>query len=278
VRTSRAALRNATLGAALLLAVGAGRAWALGAVRTKLSGDKLTITGDDAPNSIQIIGGVGQDTLVVVGLDATLVNGSALSTTVAGVKALSIDVKGSADSVELIDVVLDKTLTVTLGGGSDSFVMQGGRVTTKAQIAGGGDGDDIRIRGGARFGGQMIVPGGKKVDTIVVTDASIGGDSEVKGGAGNDDVTVQFTTVDGGANLIVGGGDGSDRTTLLDDGFDDVQIYMGNGNDRLVVEGSHFDGTLKAQGNGGHDEIDVDGGNTFDPGHPRKVSGFEDLD
>ena len=259
-----------------MLAVVATRAWAIGSIRASLSGDKLTINGDNAPNGVQV-SGVGPDTVLVVGTDATLVNGG-LSATFSGVKALSIDVKNGADHVELIDVVLDKTLTVTLGAGSDVFVMQGGRVTKKANITGGADADDIRIRGGARFGGQLIVTGGKKVDTVVLTNVSIGGDSEVKGGAGNDDVTVQSTTVDGGANLIVGGGDGADRTTLLNDGFDDVQIYMGNGNDHLSVEGCHFDGTLKSEGNGGHDEIDLQGDNTFDVGHPRKVRGFEDVD
>jgi hypothetical protein len=269
--------RSAILGAALALALRAGPAWALGEVRAVVSGDKLTITGDDAPNSVQVFAGDGSNTFVVVGFDATLVNGG-LSTTVSGVKNVSIDVKGSADSVELIDVVLDGSLTVTLGGGSDAFVMQGGRVSKKAQIKGGKDGDDIRVRGGARFGGQLLVNGGAKVDTVVVTDASIAGDSEVKGGSGNDDVTVQFTTLEGGANLIVGGGDGADRTSLLDDRFSDVQVYMGNGSDRLIVEGCHFDRTLTAEGNGGHDELDLDGNNSFDVGHPRKVRGFEDLD
>ena len=65
---------------------------------------------------------------------------------------------------------------------------------------------------------------------------------------------------------------------MLDDRFDNVQIYMGNGNDHLDVEGCQFDGTLKAQGNGGHDELDLKGDNTFDVGHPRKISGFEDFD
>ena len=269
-------MRYATLVAAMMIAFGSTRAWPIGSVRTSVAGDKLTITGDDAPNGVQV-SGVGQDAFVVVGLDATLVNG-ALSATVSGVKQIVIDVKGGADRVELIDVVLDKTLEVTLGAGSDAFVMQGGRVSKKAEISGGKDGDDIRVRGGARFGGQLLVNGGKKVDTIIVTDVSIRGDSEIKGGSGNDDVTVQFTSLDGGANLIVGGGDGVDLTTLVDDSFSDVQIYMGDGNDKLVVEGCHFDRTLKAQGNGGHDEIDLQGDNTFDVGHPRKVSGFEDLD
>jgi hypothetical protein len=273
---SRFVMPYATLVAAMMLAVCTTRAWAIGSVRANVSGDKLTITGDDAPNGVQV-SGVGQDAFLVVGLDATLVNGG-LSAPVSGVKQIVIDVKGGADRVELIDVVLDKSLKVTLGGGSDAFVMQGGRVSKKADIAGGGDSDDIRVRGGARFGGQLLVKGGKKVDTVVVTDVSIGGDSEVKGGSGNDDVTVQFTTIDGGVNLIIGGGDGADRTTLLDDRFENVQIYMGDGDDRLVVEDCHFDGTLKAEGNGGHDEVDVDGGNTFDPGHPRKIRGFEDLD
>jgi hypothetical protein len=262
--------------AVLALAVAAGQAWAVGSVRATVSGDKLTITGDDAPNGVQV-SGIGQDALLVVGSDATLVNG-ALSASVSGVKQIVIDVKGGSDRVELIDVVLDKTLKVTLGAGSDAFVIQGGRVSQKAEINGGKDADDIRVRGGARFGGQLLVNGGKKVDTVVVTDASIAGDSEVKGGSGNDDVTVQFTTLEGGANLIVGAGDGADRTQLLDDKFSDVQIYMGNGDDRLSVEGCVFDRTLTAEGNGGHDELDLDGNNSFDIGHPRKVRGFEDLD
>ena len=274
--TSRSVVGYATLVAVVMLAVGPTRAWAMGSVRATVSGDKLTITGDDAPNGVQV-SGVGQDAFLVIGLDATLVNGG-LSATVSGVKQIVIDVKGGADRVELIDVLLDKMLKVTLGAGSDAFVMQGGRVSKKAEINGGKDGDDMRVRGGARFGGQLLMNGGKKVDTVVVTDASIAGDSEVKGGAGNDEVTVQFTTLEGGANLIVGGGDGADRTTLLDDRFSDVQVYMGNGDDRLVVEACHFDRTLTAEGNGGHDELDVDGGNSFDVGHPRKVRGFEDID
>lgn len=261
----------------MILAVCAGRVWALGSVRANVSGDKLTITGDDAPNAVQVIPGVGPDAFVVVGLEATLVNG-ALSATFSGVKKLAIEVKGGADRVELTDVVLDGTLLVNLGAGSDVFVMQGGRVSKKAEIIGGKDSDDIRVRGGARFGGQLLVKGGKNVDTVVVTDASIAGDSEVKGGAGNDDVTVQFTTLEGGVNLIVGGSDGADRTTLLEDRFSDVQVFMGDGDDRLRVEGCHFDGTLKAEGNGGHDELDLAGDNTFDIGHPRRIKGFEDFD
>ena len=261
----------------MMLAVCAGRAWALGSVRANVSGDKLTITGDDAPNAVQVIPGVGPDAFVVVGLEATLVNG-ALSATVSGVKKLAMEMKGGADRVELTDVVLDGTLLVNLGPGSDVFVMQGGRVSKKAEIIGGQDSDDIRVRGGARFGGQLLVKGGKKVDTLVVTDVSIAGDSELKGGTGNDDVTVQFTTLEGGANLVVGGGDGFDRTTLLEDRFSDVQVFMGDGDDRLVVEGCQFDGTLKAEGNGGHDELDLAGDNTFDIGHPRRIKGFEDFD
>ena len=75
---------------AMMLAVCAGPAWALGKVRASVSGDKLTITGDDAPNSVQVIPGVGPDAFVVVGLDATLVNG-ALSATVSGVKKLAME-------------------------------------------------------------------------------------------------------------------------------------------------------------------------------------------
>ena len=268
--------RRAVLLAGAMLAAGVDRAWAIGSVRANLSGDKLTITGDDAPNGVQV-SGVGAGSVVVVGLDATLVNG-ALSATFSGVKALSIDVKSGADHVELIDVVLDKTLTVTLGAGSDVFVMQGGRVTKKANITGGADGDDIRIRGGARFGGQLIVTGGKKVDTIVVTDASIGGDSEIKGGAGNDNITVQFTKLDDGANLVVGGGDGADNVMLIDDRLDDVQLYMGNGNDNLRIQDCDFEEDFHAEGNGGHDRLDFDGNNVFIIGKKRRTKGFEDID
>src|SRR6185369_13366303 len=134
VPMSRSGVRHSTLVVAMILSVCAGRVWALGSVRANVSGDKLTITGDDAPNAVQVIPGVGPDAFVVVGLEATVVNG-ALSATFSGVKKLSIDVKGGADRVELTDVVLDGTL-----------FMQGGRVSKKAEIKGGKDGDDIRVR------------------------------------------------------------------------------------------------------------------------------------
>jgi hypothetical protein len=263
--------------AALSIVLGASDALAIGSVKARVSGDKLTITGDDAPNSIQVIPGSGPDAFVVVGLEATLVNGT-LTAAVSGVKAMSIDMKGGADHVELTDVVLDKTLIVTLGAGSDSFVMQGGRVTKKTDISGGADADDIRVRGGARVGGQLLIKGGKKVDTIVVTDASIGGDSEIKGGSGNDNITVQFTALDDGANLVVGGGDGTDNVMLIDDRLRDVQLYMGNGDDDLRIQDCDFEEDFHAEGNGGHDRIDFDGNNVFIVGKQRRVKGFEDVD
>ena len=263
--------------AALLVVLGAADARALGDVTATVTSGKLTVTGDDAPNAVQVLAGVGPGAFIVAGIDGTLVNGS-LSTTVSGVKKLSIDMKDGVDRVELLDVVLDGSLLVNLGDGSDSFVMQGGRVRTKAEIKGGKESDDIRIRQGARFGDHLFVRGGKKIDTIVVTDASIGGDSEIKGGGGNDTITVQFTTLDDGANLVVGGGDGDDHTLLTENAFEHVQVYMGDGDDELQIEGCDFEGELRAEGNDGDDTIDFEGDNSFDPRLPRRVTGFEDLD
>ena len=264
--------------AALLVLGHATLAWALGDVKVSLTDGKLTILGDASPNSIQITPGIGTGAFVVTGVEGTAVNGGA-SVAVTDVRKMTIETKEGQDRVELLQVDLEESLLVKLGSDQDVFLMDGGRVKGKAEVKGGKDGDQLTVRGGARIGGTLILTTGKKADTITVNNVSIGGGLEIGSGNGDDQITVQFSTVDPGAETLVQSGDGNDRVDLLAVNFeDDVEFALGNGDDLMVVQDCDFDGEIFADGDAGHDELDLEGDNTFDLSERRIVRGFEDLD
>jgi hypothetical protein len=263
-----------TRAAVLLLLATAGDLWALGDVAVGVDAGKLSIVGDVNPNRLQVLPGVGPGAFVVVGLEGTAVNGVA-SAMVEGVEKIAIDTGGGVDVVEILEVELDGSLVVKMGDDSDTLTVEGGRFRKKVELRGGKQDDEIRIRHGTRIGGKLLLKGGKHRDLLVLNGVSLGEDAEVKGGSGDDTLVLQYSSADDGANVVFAAGDGDDDVTLLASRFDDIQGYLGEGDDDLEIESCDFDGSVRAEGNDGFDELDLDGDNHFDLSEPRRVTGFE---
>ncbi len=263
---------------ALLLLAQAACVWALGDVQVSVADAKLSILGDANPNAIQIVPGIGTGAFVVVGLDGTAVNGGP-SAAVTDVRKVKVEMKEGQDRVEVLQVEIEESLVVKLGSDQDTFLLEGGRVKGKAEVKGGKDGDQLTVRGGARVGGEPILTTGKKADTITVTNVSVGGFLHIGPGNGDDQITVQFSTLDPGAEALLESGDGNDRVDLFGVDFGgDLELTLGNGNDRLVVSDCDFDGEIFVDGDAGHDELDLEGDNTYDLSERRTVRNFEDVD
>jgi len=255
-----------------------GSLWALGDVQVSLTNGKLSIIGDDNPNSIQITAGIGTGAFVVTGLDGTAINGGP-AVAVTDANKLTIETNAGQDHVELLDVDIEESLLVKLGSDQDDFLFQGGRVQGKAEVKGGKDGDELTVRGNARIGGKLILTTGKKNDTITVNNTSVGGGLKIGSGGGSDTIIVQFSVFDPGQEALIESGDGRDRVELLETDFeDDFELGLGNGDDSAVVEDCDFDGEIVADGDDGDDELDIRGDNSFDLAERRIVRGFEDFD
>jgi hypothetical protein len=266
------------VGVALLLIGHVSRVWALGDVQVSVAKGKMTILGDEGPNSIQITPGIGTGAFVVTGVDGTAVNG-APSAGVTDVRKLKIEMKTGQDRVEVLSVDVDETLQVKMGKDQDTFLMDGGRVKGNLQVKAGKDGDSVTIRNGARVGGHLTIGTGNKNDTITINNASIGRGMTLTTGAGNDSVVVQFTGFDEGDEVEIKTGDGFDDLAFIDVNFeDDVDLELGDGDDDVLVEDCDFDGEIEADGGDGDDELDLSGDNSFDLGERRRVVDFEEFD
>ena len=124
----RSAMRSALGISALLILVGAGSipvAHALGDVTVTVSnGGKLKLIGDEAGNAVEIVAGVGAETVVVTGLDGTTINGSA-EVMLGGVKRLAADLGKGDDMLEVRDVDFADKVNIKLKAGDDRLILHG---------------------------------------------------------------------------------------------------------------------------------------------------------
>ena len=187
-----------------------------------IAGDLVVPTPVGDVNSLRIIGGTGNDSIV---FDASLV----------GVFTGSITVTGNAGNDTINGGSLTTGINFSGGAGDDTAV--------------GGLGNDT-LSGGAGFdriiaaGGNDLVDGGDDADTLR---GNVGNDT-LTGGAGADVI------IAGTGNDKANGGDGND--SILGEGGNDT-LFGGLGDDTL--DGSLGNDTLV--GNEGNDSILGGGGN-----------------
>lgn len=218
---------------AALVAMGVLVPWvARGDVVTSLAGTQLTVTGDDTPDAVDIEPSPGG--LSVTGFAGTLVDGSTLPATFAGVTRLTVKLGPGADTLTIRQVTLDGPLKLGLGRGNDAveldqvFAHKLGIRTSKGY-------DAVRIYGPSRLG-SVSIQSGSGNDLVVLDGASVEGRLDVDAGADDDDVNVVATRVTGDVDLHLD--DGDDVLVVGDVTFeDDAHFAGGHGEDVLVLYG-----------------------------------------
>lgn len=153
-----------------------------GNVLVSQKGTSVSITGDDGSNEIAIIPGPLANTVTIVGLNGTLVNGTTSANASNAVKTFKINLGDGNDNLRIDDVTLP-ALTMNLGNGNDVLEFERhddlGIKTTingKANIKGGNGNDVFRFglvdipENFVSFKSKVTVNGGKDSDTRNVLD------------------------------------------------------------------------------------------------------------
>lgn len=223
---------------------------------------KLTITGDDAANTVSITHDGNGNVAVVCDGDAA-VNFS-------GIKEIEIDTLGGNDSVNLtVTGELKKKLEVEmdLGDGDDTSSMLFGAIAAKlaleADLGAGNDTLSVNLDQQIKSKGQVRM--------------------EVTGGDGNDTWNLSANEVRTKAKLQAqfDGGNGDDvLQTFLGDPIDakahvQIQASGGAGNDALTVDATTF-GTGANIAAGAKLQVQLDGGagtDTLNVSHDGNVAG-----
>lgn len=227
-----------------------------GQVNVLVSGNNITINGDNASNDVMIV--EAGAFIRVLGLDNEVLAGDV-----------------DADGFTTVPNGQLNNLTVRLRGGDDTL-----RAGLFAAPPEGADADGVQE--GFKFDvlGTTRVIAGSGADEIQLIVAELHGNVILNMGAGNDDVTFRNTVVQGNLRAIAGSGDdtaqadnltangnviyrgggGADRLEL---GFDQAVTFggsradlrMGGGNDTLLVGELNGNAatTIFLHGNGGDD-------------------------
>lgn len=247
-RRIQTTIGSRTVGLALLivaLAASTGR----GDVSTRVSGTTLIVTGDDSADTVSIES--APEGIAVVGLDGTLVDGSTLPVTVAGVRRLTVKLANGADRLTVTQVDLPNGLDIRLGKGNDDVVLDEVHVgATRIQTGNGSDA--VGIFGPAHVN-SLSVQTSNGYDSIVLHDTWIPGDLDIDAGADDDYVEIVDTEVG-----------------------NDVHVDMGNGDDLLLLADIAFDDDTELDGEHGDDAVWLAGGIWF--GDELDVDGFDDDD
>jgi hypothetical protein len=212
-----------------LVLVALGASVARGDVVTSLSGSRLVVTGDGAPDSLAIESAA--EGVVLVGHGGTLVDGSADRVTVPGVRHLTVKLKQGDDRLTLTQVSLPDGLDLRLGNNNDDVVLDGVDAGSTRVRTGNGY-DAVRIYGPSRLD-RLRVQTGNGNDLIVLDGPWVPGDLDVDAGPDEDDVAILATEV--GDDLDVHMGNGDDFLELADVGVDDDTHLDGDDGDDLLV-------------------------------------------
>ncbi len=203
--------------ALLLLGVGLAQA----DVVTSLSGNHLTVTGDESADSIAITPGEGG--IRVAGFDGTLVDGSTEEVTFSGVGRLKVRLMHGADRVLVSWITLPGALDIRMGKGDDTVELdevEAGDVTVATS-----QGFDLVNVFGPSYFDSLTIRTGSGSDLVAVEVVAVGWDLDLDSGRDDDDVSIAVLDV-----------------------YDDVDVHLGNGNDVLwlgdatVGEDTHLDG------------------------------------
>jgi hypothetical protein len=203
--------------AILVTVAGAARA----DVVSSLQGSHLFLTGDAAPDSIEITPSDGS--IAVTGFDGTLVDGSSGAATFGGVRRITIRLMQGADRVLMTWVTLPGVLDIGMGKGNDVVEL-----------------DEV-------WAGPLRIATSQGYDLVNVFGPSFFESVSIRTGNGGDVVTVEATGTGGSFDVIAGEGD-DDVSIAAIDVYDDVHVKLGGGGDALwfgdafVAEDTHLDG------------------------------------
>lgn len=212
-------------------------------VVTTVAGSKLTVTGDDASQSLAI--GPADDGVVLEGRSGTLVDGTSAPVTIPGIDRLVVKLGRGPDYLTVTDVWLRKGLTVRLGNGNDILVLDGvGGGTTRVRA--GNDSDTVRIYGPSQLQ-RLDVHAGSGWDYVLVDGVWVPGDVDIDAGPDPDDVTIVWTEIRDDLDVHLGD---DDDILLLGDVliFDDADLDGDDGDDVLLSDWVWV-----------NDDVDVDG-------------------
>ena len=224
---------------------------------TAAGGGTITLTWDQIESGIaSIVGGAGEDRLVLRGEDGDSFDLTSLSFT--DWERVETDVAGAVtagfqrDSLTLAGGIGDDSLfaigngnRVEGGAGADTIVAQGDNNTL---IGGAGD-DQLQAEGTGN-----LVEGGDGND-FIIGDA---GNNILRGDAGND------TLVAGAGTVTMTGGAGNDEFRAYDaDNFVGGTITDFGIGDRIVIEGSDLSGLDGQAASGSITVVDGEGGLTL---------------
>jgi len=287
-----------------------------GNVAAAISGNTLTITGDDFDNIVNItqVGAM----LHVEGVGGTLIQGAAFQDFALNGGRLNLDLRGGADVVTLGDGLLDisvSSLSINTGAGADSVSIQGLNVTGNANVninlganteadsdlltvldsawAGNvsvrtGGGSDIVVLGNAltdvNFRG-LSLDTGAEADVVTATRVNLTGtgSSSINLGANAelDADILTLTTVDIAGALSIRTGDGDDLVTTDNVTVDrNLSVDLGAGGDTLNAQTSlTVHGSTSLRLGDGDNTVNVSGTVAWDRGlSVRGGDGIDDVD
>ncbi|MBL8848183.1 MAG: peptidylprolyl isomerase, partial [Planctomycetaceae bacterium] len=279
-----------------------GRQLLAGNVAAVIADGNLTLTGDDAANSVEVTQTAAG--IVVRGLAGTTINGSASAfTVVAGQSTLSGNLKidlAAGDDAALIAgaFTIAGDVEVHAGNGTDRIGFDGVTVDGDVIVHGGHDASLVQIDD-AEIGGDVRLDVGVGDTTLVIKNAKVGDDLRIRTRSGAAAVAIQNSEIGDNARLKLGRNDDSVqfdevtiggkvrvRTGSGDDFvmFDTVdidgrtQVQLKNGDDDLVLSGTNsFAKQFQAEGGHGDDAQDVAAGSTFTGGQKARHIEGDDV-
>jgi hypothetical protein len=243
-----------------------------------LTGDTLTITGDDASNQIAIYAGETEGEVIVAGGTDddgdTLVNDAAEPATFTGVTNIVLELAGGDDTAVITNLDLAGNLTADLGDGDDQLLINGAVQDTDDDEDDDDEideddeddaaslidlnGDEELVTGPVSIGGDVSVTGGDGSDLLSINDATIGGSLTADMGAGDDSVVIVTSDITGDVTVDDTEALRKSKVTLSDVTVGgDVTLTLSDKADQIWLR----DVTVGTETDGGIVSIDAADGN-----------------
>jgi len=280
-----------------------------GDVAASLSGETLSLRGDEAANSVRIIQEMG-NSILIEGLDGTRINGaSQVRYNGAGLEKTDLRLFGGNDRLEIRALRASVDHNLELGAGDDTVILQdavaGVKLTVKTDdgfdrvtATGVRTGEDFSIEteqgmasvavNASSVGGSLTILAKDSADSIQVTSTTVGKDLKIDSGKGDDTVALQNVTVGLTSTTIVD--EGADRVTLNNVvATEDVNIEAGKDADRVAMTDVRSLKNITVLADAGNDFVSVTrvnaakdavfaGGDEFDTFDDNGVTGGEKLE
>ena len=262
--------------ALLLVAALALPAFADGNLTATMTGRTLTITGDDAANSVVIAPGGATDAISVTPTVNTTLNGETAAIVFSNVRSITVVMGAGNDRVDFARINLRGNVKVRLDDGNDTVFFTGTAIRGRVAVRGGAGIDTVRAESAAIFYGSLVVKGESENDELQFVSSQFRNRFRIEAGSGDDHVLVQSSVANETARVDVYAGRGLDLLEIVSSQFaNDVFADLGLDNDRARVVSSKF--TLDASmfgGLGADDVLSLEGVNTFT--RLKTFDGFEE--